>query len=585
MDSFEKPPEIQIPTGAPASSRAPERSTAIPPEVPPQVPPPIPPPQLSSAPTPKDSGGNTAILWVVGIIVGIVILIAMFGSGSGSGTSTTSTYSGSGSSGGGGYTPAAAPAYVPPPISEALDEKNGFKDFHFGMTVNEARAVLEPTRVSRNEGANTDTLFYSGTAVNRIGEFATDSLGLQFFEGRLFRIDIRFSSFQNEIYEALKINYGEPFDNSSWTRGTEALKAKCWIGEKTYAAIVAPSYGAWDAVIIYEQAANQKAREYADTEPARAAKDFSTNGFKSLTMGMQLDVLPSTSYVVSENNEATGIKKITISRGDLLAIGYYPLRSVGCEFFNGRLYRIDLRFEENRKEVFKAVQERFGLLQKNDSWTRGSEKLTGKSAGDNKFYVTILAPGGTYGGEEWDSVVLMDNSIVQEAEQYKQDRAKEAAKEISANGFKSLTMGMSLKSLTSDYTVTENSEVTGVKKISIGRGELLRLGPFRLRYVNCEFFKDQLYRIDLEFNENRQEIFKIFENRFAPLQKNDSWTQGALKLAAKSGGSERCYGTILAPAAAYGGEEWETIVLLDPTTQRAAEQFKLDAPKRAAKDL
>ena len=479
----------------------------------------------------------------------------------------------------------AAPAYVPPPISKALDEKNGFKDFRFGMTVSEAKAVLEPTQVSRNEGANTETLFYVGTAVNRIGEFATDSLGLQFFEGRLFRIDIRFSNFQNEIFEALKISYGEPFDNSTWKRGAEALKAKCWMGEKTYAAIVAPTYGSWDAAIIYDQAANQKAREYADTEPARAAKDFSTNGFKSLTMGMRLDVLPSSSYLVSEDNEAAGIKKITINRGDLLTIGYYPLRSVGCEFFNGRLYRIDLRFEENRKEVFKAIQERFGLLQKNDSWTRGSEKLTGRSAGDNKFNMTILAPGGAYGGEEWDAVVLMDSSIVQEAEQFKQDSAKEAAKEFLANGFKSLTMGMSLKSLTSDSTVRENSEVTGVKKISISRGELLRLGAFRLRHVNCEFFKDQLYRIDLEFNENRQEIFKVFENRFAPLQKNDTWTQGALKLSAKSGGSERFYGTILAPSGENGSEEWETIVLLDPVTQRAAEQFKLDAPKRAAKDL
>ena len=107
--------------------------------------------------------------------------------------------------------------------------------------------------------------------------------------------DFRNTLFQNEIFEALKINYGEPFDNNTWTRGTEALKAKCWMGEKTYAAIVAPTFGAWDAVILYDQAANQKAREYADTEPARAAKDFSTNGFKTLTMGMKLDVLPSSS--------------------------------------------------------------------------------------------------------------------------------------------------------------------------------------------------------------------------------------------------------------------------------------------------
>jgi len=451
------------------------------------------------------------------------------------------------------------------------------------MTLNEAKAVLEPTQVSRNPGANTDALVYYGTAVNQIGEFATDTLELQFFEGRLFRIDIRFSSYQNEILEALKINYGEPFDNTDWKRGTESLKAKCWMGEKTYAAIVAPIYGAWDAVIIQDQAANQKAREYAEKEPERAANDFSTNGFKSLIMGMRLDDLTTVSYTVSENNEAMGIKKILINQGDLLTIGYYPLRSVSCEFFKNRLYRIDLSFAENRKEVFQTMQKRFGLLQENDSWTRGSEKLAGKSAGDNNFYLTILAPGGS--GGEWDLIVLMDYTIVQEAEQFKQEIAKEAAKEFSANGFKALTMGMSLTSLKADYTVIENSEVTGVNKITISRGELLSVGAFPLQHVKCEFFKDQLYRIDLEFNENRKEIFKIFENRFTPLQNNDTWTQETARLLAKSGGSERCYGTILAPGGSYGCEEWETIVLLDLATQQAAEQFKLDAPKRAAKDL
>lgn len=571
MESFEEPPEVQIPSGAS------EKSSANPPDSPAPVPPPTPASHLPPTSSATESGQNRAILWVIGIIVGIVILIVVFGSVN----STTTTYSGTGTSGGGSYTPAAAPVYVPPPVSKALDEKNGFKEFHFGMTLDEARAVLDPTRSSRNEGGNTDTLVYVGTALNRIGEFATDSLELQFFQGRLFRIDIRFSNFQNEIFEALKINYGEPFDNNSWTRGTEALRAKCWMGEKTYAAIVAPTYGTWDAVIIYDQAANQMAREYADKEPERAANDFSTNGFKSLTMGMGLDAIPRSSYFVSEDDAATGIKKITINGGDLLKIGYYPLQSVGCEFFKERLYRIDLRFEENRKEVFKSVQARFGSLQNNDTWTRGSEKLTGRSAGESKFYVTVLAPGGASGGEEWDAIVLMDYSILQEAEQFKQDSENEAVKDISVNGFKSLTMGMSLNSLNADYTVREDSDVTGVKKISIDHGELLRMGAFRLRYVNCEFFKDQLYRIDLEFSEDRQEIFKIFEKRFAPLQNNDTWTQGAMKLSAKSGGSDEFYGTILAP----GGEDWETIALLNLATQRTAEQFKNDAPKRAAKDL
>ena len=583
MDAPEKPPEVQIPTGAPAPSRASERSPVFPPEASTEVPPPnLPPiaqPQVPSAPVPTNSGGSRATLWVFGILVGIVALIAMFGLASSSGSSTSSTYSG------GSYTPATAPANVPPQVSKALDENNGFKDFHFGMTVSEAKAVLEPTRMFRNEGANSETLFYLETPVNRIGEFAMDSVGLRFFEGKLFRIDIRFSNFQNEIFEALKIIYGEPSNNSSWTRNTQILKAKCWVGGKIYAAIVGPTNGAWDAIVIYDQAANQKAREYADAEPARAAKDFSTNGFKTLMMGMKLDAIPNYLYVVSEDNEATGIKKVTINRGDLLTIGYYPLGSVDCEFFKERLYRIDLHFEDNRKEIFKSVQERFGVLQPNDSWTRGGKKLTGKSAGDKNFFALVVAPGGTNGEEEWDYVILMDDSIVEEAKQYKQGRAKEAVKDFSSNGFKSLTMGMSLKALTADYTVTENSEVTGIKEISVSQGDLLRLGSFRLQSVRCAFFNDQLYHIGLGFNEEQQEVLKTFESRFGPLQKNDGWTQGELKLTAKSGGSAQFFATILAPGGAHNGENWDYIILLNLDIQRAAEQFKLDAPKRAAKDL
>ena len=176
----------------------------------------------------------------------------------------------------------------------------------------------------------------------------------------------------------------------------------------------------------------------------RAAKDFSTNGFKSLTMGMQLDVLPSTSYVVSERTTRQRGSKITISRGDLLAIGYHPLRSVGCEFFNGRLYRIDL-VRENRKEVLRPFRKDL-VCCKRTIPGRAAAKTDGEIGRRQQILRDDPAPGGAYGGEEWDSVVLMDNSIVQEAEQYKQDRAMEAAKEIAANGFKALTMGMSLKS-------------------------------------------------------------------------------------------------------------------------------------------
>ena len=452
------------------------------------------------------------------------------------------------------------------------------------MTPSEARALVEPTRVTQSPGANEEMFVYSDTAVNRLGEFPADGVSLQFFEGHLYRVNIRFTSFASDIFEALKINYGEPFEGVGWKRGEDALQAKCWQGEKVFAAIVGPTAGAWDTVIFYDEAANQRARDYAGKEPERAARDFSTNGFRGLAMGMRLQDLAQP-HVVQADDPVTKVKKVSLGAEDLRVIGFYPLTAVSCEFFDDRLFRIDLAFRENRKEIFEAVQHRFGPLQANSTWTRGTEKLTAKSGGSAPFYCTILASGGSYGGEAWDLIVLLDSSIQQQAEEFKNDRAKGAARDFSTNGFKSLAMGMRLQDVDGQYTVIDSSEITGVKKVMFRSGDLVSLGVYPLRYVSCEFFKDKLYRVDLEFNENRREVFQAFEKRFAPLRDNDTWTQGTAKLTAKSGGNERCYGTILAPGGSYGGQEWETIVLLDGVLQREAAQFKQDAPKRAAKDL
>ena len=217
MDTFDEPPEVQIPTPAPAAERGSqtELSAAVPPELPPEAPPVVAPPVVPGA-VKKDGNPFAWVYWTLGIVFGIFILAVIFGSGSGSGTSS----SGKSSTGGGGSTPPPASAPLDfRPVSTALDEKNGFKDFRFGMTLSEARAVLEPTRVAHNPGANEETFLYSGTAVNRIGEFATDTVSLQFFEGRLFRVNIGFTGSPNEIFEALKISYGETFDSTDWKRG------------------------------------------------------------------------------------------------------------------------------------------------------------------------------------------------------------------------------------------------------------------------------------------------------------------------------------------------------------------------------
>ena len=78
-----------------------------------------------------------------------------------------------------------------------------------------------------------------------------------------------------------------------------------------------------------------------------------------------------------------------------------------------------------------------------------------------------------------------------------------------------------------------------------------------------------------------------FNHRFGPLADNDTWTRGATKLKGKSSRQGKLFGAILAPKIANAGREaaWDSIVLFDVDLQREAEQFKKDAPKRAAKDF
>jgi len=207
------------------------------------------------------------------------------------------------------------------------------------------------------------------------------------------------------------------------------LIGKSWQGEKVFAVILAPSNGPWDSVVIYDQAVNQKASEYAEAEPERAAKDFSSAGFKFLVIGMSLQDL-TVAYDIIDDNQVTGVKKVVFKTADWFAVGYYPINYVTAEFFNNRLYRIDLSFVENRKEIFQTFQNSFGPLQSNDTWTRGSDKLTAKGGGNDKLYAVILAPGGSDGGEDWDSIVMLDLALQKEAEQFKEDAPKRAAKDL-----------------------------------------------------------------------------------------------------------------------------------------------------------
>jgi len=160
-------------------------------------------------------------------------------------------------------------------VSSALDERNGFQKFKFGMTPQDARAVLPPDSFNDRPDENATVFTYRSTPMNRIGDYAVDDLSLSFFDGHLYRIDLYFSAFSNEIFEACKTIYGEPFDDDGWRWNAigEKLRAKSWRGKKTSAAILsADTHSAWDRLVIYEIQANQKAHEYAAKKAAARPK-------------------------------------------------------------------------------------------------------------------------------------------------------------------------------------------------------------------------------------------------------------------------------------------------------------------------
>jgi hypothetical protein len=211
---------------------------------------------------------------------------------------------------------------------------------------------------------------------------------------------------------------------------TKKLNGKSWRGEKVYAVVLSPPYQAWDALVICDIQANQKAQEFAAKEPERAANDFGPAGFKSLVMGTKLQDI-TVEYELAKEDRVSAVKEVTFKKGDWRTVGFYPLRNLSAEFFNDRLYRINLGFEENRKEMFAAFENRFGPLQENDTWTRGTTKLKAKAATKDKIFGAILAPQNYLGKEdEWDFIVLYDTDIWRDAEQFKKDAPKRAARDF-----------------------------------------------------------------------------------------------------------------------------------------------------------
>ena len=307
--------------------------------------------------------------------------------------------------------PPAGTNTAPVPISKALDSKYGFKELKLGMSIDEARRRLKPDSIRTNQYNQLVTFWYGPSPSNKLGDFPLDSVNASFFRGRLFKIEVAFSSNQAQMLEALRDQFGPSSPNDSLTRDAAPLRAECWFGEKAFCAIVAPRNAelrtGWDAMVMYDLALNRDAQRYAAEEPIRAAQALSEDGFGEFRFGMTLkEFSRKLRHPPTISETGIGQKDAVITGSDDSKLGRYPLSSVRASFFQDKLYRIDLDFDVHQKEIYEGFMSRFPAATDDNTWSRSGESLRAKQFAGPRLVAVILAPRSA--SSPWDSIVLYD---------------------------------------------------------------------------------------------------------------------------------------------------------------------------------
>jgi hypothetical protein len=322
---------------------------------------------------------------------------------------------------------------LPAPFSRELDLKNGFKDLKFGMTCNEARRQLKPDRITTNQYNQLVTFWYGPGESNKLGDWPLDEVNAYFFRERLFRIEVSFSSNAEQLFDALQRTFGAPRSNDSLTRYASPVRAECWSGEKVFCAIIAPrnsdSSTGWDGMVMYDQALNLEATRYAREEPIRAAQTLSEDGFGEFTFGITLKEFGHRlGHSPKVTDAGAGQSEVIFSGSENIKLGRYPISSLRASFFQNRLYRIELSFETNRKQIFEGFMSRFPTATDSNSWTLDNDPLRAKEFTGQRSTAVILAARSD--SPQWDSIILYDSKVDQQKRDFERDAPKRAAKEL-----------------------------------------------------------------------------------------------------------------------------------------------------------
>ena len=153
-----------------------------------------------------------------------------------------------------------------------------------------------------------------------------------------------------------------------------------------------------------------------------------------------------------------------------------------------------------------------------------------------------------------------------------------------AYGFNNLKFGMSpqqIKELIGLATF-EQDENTFFKSITFTGTILNKIGSYSLDSVRCSFLKDRLYRIDIYFSKNQNEIFEFFRKMYGAPYDNDNWTRQRKKLVSKSWEGINVRATILGE---YGTSKeitvWDSLVIQEIHISSEASKLREDGLAKA----
>jgi hypothetical protein len=118
-----------------------------------------------------------------------------------------------------------------------------------------------------------------------------------------------------------------------------------------------------------------------------------------------------------------------------------------------------------------------------------------------------------------------------------------------------------------------------------GAGASNTLGDFPLDDLNASFFRGRLFKIEVSFTRNAEQVFETLQRSFGASRPNITLTRGGATLAAQCWSGEKAFCAIVAPRNAYARLAWDAMVMYDQALYREAQRYAQAEPARAAQAL